>query len=83
MWFEEKGKIFVFVPGVPFEMKQMLEETIIPKMKNMFNDETIVHETVLTQGVGESFLSEKIKEWENQLPKNIKLPKNSLIVYKC
>ena len=73
IWFEEKGKIFVFVPGVPFEMKQMLEDTIIPKLKNMFIDETIVHETVLTQGVGESFLSEKIKEWENKLPENIKL----------
>ncbi len=73
IWFEEKGKIFIFVPGVPFEMKQMLEDTIIPKLKNMFIDETIVHKTVLTQGVGESFLSEKIKEWENKLPENIRL----------
>ncbi len=73
MWFEENGKIYVSMPGVPFEMKPMVEEQVIPKLRKKFKTDTIYHKTVLTQGMGESWLSEKISGWEDNLPENIKL----------
>lgn len=73
MWFVKEGKIFVSMPGVPFEMKPMVTEYIIPEIKNRFKTKAIVHKTVLTQGVGESWLAEKIEDWEDNLPDNIKL----------
>lgn len=76
MWFEKEGKVFVSMPGVPYEMKTMMSNEIIPKLQKHFNtsDTVIVHKTVLTQGVGESFLSAMIAEWENSLADlNIKL----------
>jgi len=78
MWFEknrpDSGKtIFVSMPGVPFEMKEMMITTVIPWLKKTFSTRFIVHKTVLTQGVGESFLAAQIEEWENNLPENIKL----------
>ena len=73
MWFNEKGKIIVSMPGVPFEMKPMMTNFVIPKLKKQFNTSAILHKTILTQGKGESFLAEIIKDWENNLPENIKL----------
>ncbi len=78
MWFEkerpEGGKtIFVSMPGVPFEMKTMMTDFIIPKLKQIFRTPFIHHKTVLTQGVGESFLAAIIEPWEDRLPANIKL----------
>lgn len=76
MWFEQNGKIFVSMPGVPYEMKKMMSAEIIPRLKKYFetDETTIVHRTVLTQGIGESFLSGIIAEWENSLADlNIKL----------
>jgi nicotinamide-nucleotide amidase len=73
MWFENKGKVFVSMPGVPFEMKPMMTEQVIPKLREKFNFGIIIHKTVMTTGVPESFLAEKIKEWEENLPENIKL----------
>ncbi len=74
MWFDQGGKIFVSMPGVPYEMKKMMGAEIIPRLKKKYNLPTIVHRTVLTQGIGESFLSEIIANWENSLAeKNIKL----------
>ncbi|MGE0637489.1 MAG: competence/damage-inducible protein A [Bacteroidia bacterium] len=74
MWFEENGKVFVSMPGVPYEMKKMMGTEILPRLKKKYSLPTIVHRTVLTQGIGESFLSEIIAEWENSLAdKNIKL----------
>ena len=73
MWFNEKGKIIVSMPGVPFEMKPMMTDFVIPKLKKHFDTPAILHKTILTQGKGESFLAEIIKDWENELPKNIKL----------
>ena len=61
------------MPGVPFEMKAMMEKDVLPKLKERFNTSVILHKTILTQGIGESFLSDMIEEWENNLPKNIKL----------
>ncbi len=74
MWFDINGKIFVSMPGVPFEMKAMMENQVIPKLKKRFKLPVIVHKTVLTQGIGESNLSELISDWEDSLAAvNIKL----------
>jgi nicotinamide-nucleotide amidase len=74
MWFEEKGKIYVSMPGVPYEMKAIMENDVIPRLKKKFDLPVILHKTVLTQGIGESVLAEKIEAWEDSLAKeNIKL----------
>ncbi|MEI7499966.1 MAG: competence/damage-inducible protein A [Bacteroidota bacterium] len=78
MWFEKErtgdGKtIFVSMPGVPFEMKSMMTDHIIPRLKEIYRTPFIYHKTVLTQGIGESFLATLIEEWENALPGHIKL----------
>ena len=73
MWFEKNGKIFVSMPGVPFEMKPMITDFILPKLTERFKTDVIIHKTILTQGVGESFLSDIISDWEEKLPDNIKL----------
>jgi len=73
MWFEKNGKILVSMPGVPFEMKTMMEDEIVPRLKAKFKTPVILHKTIMTQGVGESFLAQKIEDWENDLPENIKL----------
>ncbi len=74
MWFDVEGKIFVSMPGVPYEMKALMKDQIIPKLKQRFNFPFIYHKTVLTQGIGESTLSELISDWEDSLAAlNIKL----------
>ncbi|OIP05152.1 MAG: damage-inducible protein CinA [Bacteroidetes bacterium CG2_30_32_10] len=73
MWFEQNGKVYVSMPGVPFEMKQMMENSILPKLKIKYHLEFVCHKTILTQGIGESFLSEIIAGWEKELPTFIKL----------
>jgi nicotinamide-nucleotide amidase len=73
MWFNAEGKIYISMPGVPFEMKYMMEDTVIPKLKDTLKLPVIIHKTILTVGEGESFLAEKIADIENDLPENIKL----------
>jgi nicotinamide-nucleotide amidase len=73
MWFEKNDKILVSVPGVPFEMKALMEDQILPRLAARINGDVILHKTVLTQGVGESFLADLIAEWEDALPANIRL----------
>jgi len=74
MWFDVDGKIFVSMPGVPYEMRALMKDQIIPKLKQRFNFPSIYHKTVLTQGIGESTLSELISDWEDSLGAvNIKL----------
>jgi len=73
MWFEKDGKIYVSMPGVPFEMKPMVTKHILPRLAEQFNSSYILHKTILTQGVGESFLAKTIEEWEDRLPPNMKL----------
>jgi nicotinamide-nucleotide amidase len=73
MWFEKEEKIFISMPGVPFEMKPMVTEHIIPEIHKRVKSQAIVHKTVLTQGIGESWLAQKIENWEENLPNNIKL----------
>lgn len=69
MWFEKNDTIFVSVPGVPFEMKYLVENEILPRLRTNGN----FHKTVQTQGLPESMLAEKIENWETSLPENIKL----------
>lgn len=73
MWFEHDGRIFVSMPGVPFEMEWLMRNRVIPKLQQTLNTETIVNKNILVQGIGESFLSDLIEPWELSLPKNIKL----------
>ena len=74
MWFEERGKIFISMPGVPYEMKSVMYEEVIPQLIKRFALPAIVHKTVFTQGIGESFLADLLADWENSLAKhNIKL----------
>lgn len=74
MWFKKGNCVFISMPGVPYEMKEMMENVILPKIKSEFKLKHIYHKTVLTQGLGESFLAEKIEKWEDNLAaKNIKL----------
>jgi nicotinamide-nucleotide amidase len=72
MWFEKEGCIYVSMPGVPFEMKAIMEEEIIPRLLHKLN-QVIIHRTILTEGVGESMLASIIEPWEDSLPSFIKL----------
>jgi len=71
--FHHEGSIFVFMPGVPFEMKYLMEYEVLPRIKKLFNTTTIIHRTILTQGLPESMLAERIADWENNLPACISL----------
>lgn len=73
MWFEQEGKVIVSMPGVPLEMKTLMTEEVIPRLQKHFHLDALVHKTVMTTGMGESFLAEKIKDWEDNLPSHVKL----------
>lgn len=73
MWFDKSGKVFVSMPGVPHEMKFMMKEKIIPRLEQEFELPIIYHKIVRLAGIGESWLAEKIKDWELSLPPHIKL----------
>ena len=72
MWFEKDGIIYVSMPGVPFEMKGLMTTHVLPRLSKL-SSTGIVHRTILTQGVGESFLAAKIEDCETSLPDYIKL----------
>ncbi|MGJ3236362.1 competence/damage-inducible protein A [Marivirga sp.] len=73
MWFEKEGKVFISMPGVPKEMKYMMEDTVLPKFKEIFKTPVLIHKMVKTVGIPESILAERLEEWENNLPNEIKL----------
>lgn len=73
MWFSREGKVFISMPGVPHEMKAMMTELIIPKIKRTFKTRSIHHLVIRTVGIGESFLAEKIRAWETSLPPHVSL----------
>lgn len=73
MWFNRNKKVFVSMPGVPHEMKLMMTDIIVPKLKQTFVTPIIHHQIIRTIGIGESFLAEKIADWERALPSHIKL----------
>lgn len=72
MLFRQNSRIYISLPGVPFEMKALMTNQVIPLLKPLSN-KTILHKTILTHGVGESFLADKIMDWESALPGNFKL----------
>ncbi|PLK43638.1 competence/damage-inducible protein A [Emticicia sp. TH156] len=78
MWFEkkegdQKGRIYVSMPGVPSEMKYLMTNEVIPRLKKYFDTPVIYHKMIRTIGIGESLLAEKIEHWEDSLPAHIKL----------
>lgn len=73
MWFEKDGVVYVSLPGVPHEMKGLMQDGVIPKIKELFTLPAIVHRTMLTAGKGESEIAEMIVEFETDLPSYIKL----------
>ena len=73
MWFEKDGRIIVSMPGVPHEMKGMMTDEVLPSLRQRFRLPHIAHRTLLTSGIGESFLAEHIKTFEEALPPSIKL----------
>jgi len=73
MWMKKENTVFISLPGVPYEMKYLVENEIIPKIVTDYKRPYIIHKTVLTYGIGESLLAETIENWENNLPDFIKL----------
>ena len=73
MWFEKDNCIIISLPGVPFEMQTIVSEEVLPRLKERFKGNYIYHKTLMTIGVGESFIAEKIEDIENALPANIHL----------
>ena len=73
MWMEKEKTVFISLPGVPYEMKYLMEHQVIPKLIAKFERPFIIHKTILTYGVGESLLSERIESWEDNLPEFVKL----------
>jgi nicotinamide-nucleotide amidase len=73
MWIKKENTVFISLPGVPYEMKYLIENQVIPKLIQEYQRPYIIHKTILTYGQGESLVAERIEDWENQLPNCIKL----------
>lgn len=73
MWLKKENTVYISLPGVPYEMKYLIENEVIPKIIEDYKRPYILHKTILTYGVGESLLTEQIEDWENNLPSFIKL----------
>jgi len=73
MLFRKDGKLFASMPGVPFEMMSMMENQVIPAINQLFSLPSIIHQTLLTSGVGESFIASKLEVVENELPPHLKI----------
>ncbi len=73
MWFGKEEKILISLPGVPFEMIGLMENEVLPRLSKLITNQIVVHRTIQTFGLPESYLAEKLTDWENQLPRSIKL----------
>lgn len=73
MWMEQNGKIFISLPGVPYEMKALMKNHVLPGLREAYNFPFIQHRTLLTYGLGESAIAERLHEFEERLPSFIKL----------
>ena len=73
MWVEKEGVVYISMPGVPYEMKSIFTNQALPRLQDRFKTPYIIHKTVLTYGLGESAIAERIENWENDLPSYIKL----------
>lgn len=73
MWMEKGNTTFISLPGVPYEMKYILENSVLPMLAEEFERPFIIHKTIMTYGQGESHIAERIELWEDSLPEYIKL----------
>lgn len=73
MWMQKENTVYVSLPGVPYEMKYLIDHEVVPLLIQKFKRPYIVHRTIMTYGRGESLIAEQIETWEDNLPKNIKL----------
>jgi nicotinamide-nucleotide amidase len=73
MWFEKNGRYWMSMPGVPHEMKKLMRDFLLPKLPQVFELPIIYHKLIKTAGIGESWLADLIKDWENNLPEHIRL----------
>ncbi len=73
MWMKKENTVFISLPGVPAEMKYLVENELIPKVAREYERPYIIHKTILTYGQGESLVAERIEDWENNLPEFLKL----------
>ncbi len=73
LWFKENGKSYIAMPGVPHEMRSMMEKLVLPVLAALPRKQYIIHKSILTQGIGESALAQKISKWEDSLPGYIQL----------
>ena len=73
MWFEVEDRVIISLPGVPVEMKALVSNEVIPALQKHYTRPYIMHKTLLTYGLGESVIAERIEQWENELPSDIKL----------
>ncbi len=73
MWFEREGRVVISLPGVPFEMQHLIDEEVMPRLREHFALREIVHRTMITFGIAESILAERIAAWEDALPDYIHL----------
>lgn len=73
MWFEESDHVTISLPGVPFEMEHLMEDEVMPRLKAHYSLHANIHRTMITSGIAESILAERIAEWEDALPKGVKL----------
>lgn len=73
MWLRKNNTVFISMPGVPYEMKGLIDNIVIPKIATEFKRPYIIHKTIMTYGMGESAIAHKIADWENALPPFIKL----------
>lgn len=73
MWIEKNEKVFISLPGVPYEMKALIDNEVIPNLKDKYNCPFILHKTMIVYGLGESALAARIEAWEDALPHHIKL----------
>lgn len=73
MWFEEGDHVTISLPGVPFEMEHLMEDEVMPRLKSHYSLHANIHRTMITSGIAESILAERIAEWEDALPKGVKL----------
>lgn len=73
MWIFDNNTVFISMPGVPFEMKGLMQKEVLPRLQKQFDRPYILHKTVVTYGKGESTIAAIIEDWENNLPEFIKL----------
>ena len=73
IWMEKENTVFISLPGVPYEMKYLMDEEVVPNLIQKYSRPFIIHKTIMTYGKGESLLAEEIEDWENNLPSFVKL----------